>query len=171
MSDTKYICLRDDDTNFFTTVEELRVAYGQYWGKVPVTLATIPFAHGSEKKIFDVEIPYEKKFENLRQWELNASADELSEYHKVHPIGDNRGLVVELKTLTEKGMIEIAQHGVLHRYTEFGAELLGDRKGDMFFQSTAAASTRFCTAMTRVNDHCPHTIRVFFLRKSGCRKQ
>lgn len=127
MSDTKYICLRDDDTNFFTTVEELRTAYGQYWGKVPVTLATIPFAHGSERKIFDVEIPYEKKFENLRQWELNASADELSEYHKVHPIGDNRGLVVELKTLTEKGMIEIAQHGVLHRYTEFGAELLGDR--------------------------------------------
>lgn len=127
MSDTKYICLRDDDTNFFTTVEELRVAYGQYWGKVPVTLATIPFAHGSERKIFDVEIPYEKKFENLRQWELNASADELSEYHKVHPIGDNRELVAELKTLTEKGMIEIAQHGVLHRYTEFGSELLGDR--------------------------------------------
>lgn len=127
MSDTKYICLRDDDTNFFTTVEELRTAYGQYWDKVPVTLATIPFAHGSERKIFDVEIPYEKKFENLRRWEKVASADELSEYHKVHPIGDNRELVDELKTLTEKGMIEIAQHGVFHRYTEFGAELLGDR--------------------------------------------
>ena len=127
MSTPKYICLRDDDTNFFTTVEELRTAYGPLWGTTPVTLAVIPFAHGSERKIFDVEIPYEKKFHNLRQWELNASAEELSEYHKVHPVGDNKELVDEISTLAAEGKVEIAQHGVFHRYTEYGAELLGDR--------------------------------------------
>lgn len=127
MSNPKYICLRDDDTNFFTTVEELQEAYGRYWGAIPITLAVIPFVHGSERKIFDVEIPYEKKFENLRRWEQNATAEELSEYHKVHPIGDNKELVEELSTLAAKGMVEIAQHGVFHRYTEYGAELLGDR--------------------------------------------
>lgn len=127
MAATKYICLRDDDTNFFTSVEELHSAYGSYWGKYPITLAVIPFAHGSERKILDVEYPYERKFENLRQWELNASATELTEYHKVHPIGENRCLVNELSSLAAKGMVEIAQHGVYHRYTEFGAEMLGDR--------------------------------------------
>lgn len=127
MAATKYICLRDDDTNFFTSIEELCIAYGSYWGKLPITLAVIPFAHGSERKILDVEIPYDKKFENLRIWEQNASANELSEYHKIHPVGDNKELVNELSSLAAKGMVEIAQHGVFHRYTEFGAELLGDR--------------------------------------------
>ena len=127
MSATKYLCLRDDDTNFFTSVEELQAAYGPYWGIVPITLAVIPFAHGSERKILDVEIPYEKKFENLRRWEIEASANELSEYHKVHPVGENNNLVEELKRLASVGKIEIAQHGVFHRYTEFGAEMLGDR--------------------------------------------
>lgn len=127
MSNAKYICLRDDDTNFFTSVEKLRCAYGPFWGTIPITLAVIPFAHGSERKIFDVEIPYEKKFENLRRWEQNATANELSEYHKVHPVGDNKELVENLSNMAAKGMVEIAQHGVFHRYTEFGAELLGDR--------------------------------------------
>ncbi|MBO7489149.1 MAG: hypothetical protein J6T88_02610 [Bacteroidales bacterium] len=127
MSATKYICLRDDDTNFFTSVEELQTAYGPYWGTIPITLAVIPFAHGSERKILDVEIPYEKKFENLRRWEVEASEKELSEYHKVHPVGENKELIQELKYLASTGKIEIAQHGVFHRYTEFGAELLGDR--------------------------------------------
>ena len=123
----KFICLRDDDTNFFTSIDELRTAYGPYWGTIPITLAVIPFAHGSECKILDVEIPYEKKFENLRRWEIEASAIELSEYHKVHPIGENNELVQELRRLTSTSRIEIAQHGVFHRYTEFGAELLSDR--------------------------------------------
>lgn len=127
MSTTKYICLRDDDTNFFTSVEELRTAYGSFLGNIPITLAVIPFAHGSERKILDVEIPYEKKFENLRLWEQNATTEELSEYHKLHPIGDNKELVQELTAMAAEGTIEIAQHGVYHRYTEFGAELLGDR--------------------------------------------
>ncbi|MBP5326498.1 MAG: hypothetical protein J6Y98_01125 [Bacteroidales bacterium] len=127
MSSPKYICLRDDDTNFYTTVEELRLAYGPYWGVIPITLAVIPFAHGSERKIFDVEIPYEKKFENLRLWEQNATAEELSEYHKLHPVGDNKELVQELTAMATQGVIEIAQHGVYHRYTELGAELIGDR--------------------------------------------
>lgn len=127
MSSPKYICLRDDDTNFFTSIEELRTAYGPYWGVIPITLAVIPFAHGSERKIFDVEIPYEKKFENLRLWEQNATAAELSEYHKLYPVGDNKELVHELTAMAAKGVIEIAQHGVYHRYTELGAELLGDR--------------------------------------------
>ena len=119
----RYIFLRDDDTNYYTTIDELKNAYEDLWSFAPVTLATIPFVHGSERKILDFDTDPDK-FKKLRNWELNAQADELSEYHKVHPIGDNKELVCALKQLVINNKIEIAQHGVEHRYTETGAEML-----------------------------------------------
>ena len=111
----KYICLRDDDTNYYTKYEELEEAYDWIWGKLPITLATIPFVHGSEAAImkFDVE---PNKFLLLRN----------GEYNSLKPIGFNSNLVSKLKLLILQGKIEIAQHGVNHRYNERGAEMYGD---------------------------------------------
>lgn len=122
----KYICLRDDDTNFYTEISELEEAYGKFWGNIPVTLATVPFAHGSERRIMDFD-KFKDKFLQLRHWEVNADMAELSDYHKLHPIGENTELVSSLKKLIKKGMIEIAQHGVTHKYAERGPEMFGDR--------------------------------------------
>lgn len=47
----KYICLRDDDTNYYTSVEDINNAYGDILGSIPITLATIPMVHGSEQTI------------------------------------------------------------------------------------------------------------------------
>lgn len=121
----KYVCLRDDDTNFFTTLEELKNGYGEFWGKLPITLATIPFAHGSERKILDYDLD-DDKFEKLRMWQKNASVEELTEFHKVFPIGDNKALIGALKNVIKDNKVEIAQHGVFHRYNERGAELYVD---------------------------------------------
>lgn len=119
----KYVCLRDDDTNYFTTPEELKFDYGEFWGEIPITLATIPFSHGSDRKILDYNsVP--DKFHLLRDWEIDATADELSSYHKVYPIGDNINLVATLKELIGRGKIEIAQHGVFHKYNENGPEMI-----------------------------------------------
>ncbi len=116
-----YVCLRDDDTSYHTQPEELIEGYGRYWGKVPITLAVVPFSHGSQIKMLDVE--YETNRCNaLRQWEIGATAEDLTEYHKVHPIGENKDIINELKRLRKIDMVEIAQHGVSHRYNEFGAE-------------------------------------------------
>lgn len=125
----KMICLRDDDTNFHTQYQELKDGYGEFWGVLPVTLATVPFAHGSERKIIELENPPQKKFENLRAWELEASASELAEYHKVYPVGENVELVNELKKLITENKIEIAQHGIFHKYNEYGAEMYADNVG------------------------------------------
>lgn len=119
----KYICLRDDDTNYYTSAGELKDAYGMFWGELPVTLAAVPFEHGSEWKILDME-EGGGKYQKLRQWEKNASEEELTEYHKVCPIGENKELTDELKKLVHSGKAEIAQHGVHHRYNEFGAEMV-----------------------------------------------
>lgn len=126
----KLICLRDDDTNYFTSPKELENAYGEFWGVLPVTLATIPFVHGSEYQILMFEDqPGEEKYRMLRNWELNATAEELAKYHRLYPVGDNTELVKYLKPMIRNGKVEIAQHGVQHRYNEFGAELWSDNIG------------------------------------------
>lgn len=117
----KYVCLRDDDTSFYTKPSELIEGYGCYWGTIPITLAVVPFSHGSQIRMLDFEYDKDRCY-SLRQWEKNASAEELTEYHQIHPIGENVEIVDELKKQQAKGMIEIAQHGVSHRYNEFGAE-------------------------------------------------
>ena len=45
-----YFCIRDDDTSFFTSPEELEHAYGEVtqWG--PVSLAVIPFCRAGLSK-------------------------------------------------------------------------------------------------------------------------
>ncbi|CCY00564.1 uncharacterized protein BN723_00761 [Enterocloster bolteae CAG:59] len=118
----KYICLRDDDTNFFTSEKELINGYRHLWGNIPVTLATIPFVHGSEKKIMDFDLE-PNRFQRLRQWEISADVDSITSYHKLHPIGANKALISELKKQIQNGKIEIAQHGVTHRYTINGPEM------------------------------------------------
>jgi hypothetical protein len=40
------IALRDDDTCYFTSPEELERVYGDVWRQMPVCLATVPFAIG-----------------------------------------------------------------------------------------------------------------------------
>ena len=38
-----YFCIRDDDTSFFTSPEELERVYGQISQLGPVSLAVVPF--------------------------------------------------------------------------------------------------------------------------------
>lgn len=123
----KYICLRDDDTSFITKPEDLSNAYDCYWGVLPVTLATVPFSHGSQEVILTVE-NRKDKFEALYEWEINATAEQLTNYHSIHPIGENKELVEYLKPMVLSKKVEIAQHGVNHRYHQRGAEMLSDQQ-------------------------------------------
>lgn len=121
-----YVCLRDDDTSVITTPEDLKNAYDVYWGKLPVTLATVAFSHGSQNLILKVENE-PNKYKAVYDWEKSASAEELTAYHRIHPIGENQELVEYLKPLIRAGKVEIAQHGVNHRYNERGPEMLKDQ--------------------------------------------
>lgn len=119
----KYILLRDDDTNFYTNIEDLEQGYGEIWGMLPITLAVIPFVHGSESKIMDYDMCIDK-FQRLRNWELTADSVELAKYNELQPIGNNEKLVKALALQVNNGKIEIAQHGVQHKYDEKGAEMM-----------------------------------------------
>lgn len=125
----KYVCLRDDDTNYHTKPEELAYAYGDFWGKVPVTLATVPFSHGSQQKVVECEKYGKERDIKHREWVKNASAEELTEYHRTWPIGLNKDLVETLKPMIAGGFIEIALHGVRHAYNERGPEMFSNETG------------------------------------------
>ena len=44
------VALRDDDTCYFTAPETLERVYHDVWDRLPVCLATVPFAIGYERK-------------------------------------------------------------------------------------------------------------------------
>ena len=43
------VAIRDDDTCYFTAPDELAGVYGDVWDRVPICLATVPFAIGYER--------------------------------------------------------------------------------------------------------------------------
>jgi len=86
-------CIRDDDTSFFTSPEQLEQAYGEVsrWG--PVSLAVVPFHRaGTSKGVPD-------KYRG--RW-------------SVHPLHDNARLVDYLRHGIAAGRYEIMLHGYYH---------------------------------------------------------
>ena len=161
----KYIVLRDDDTNYYTSIDELKNGYGDFWGVLPITLATIPYEHESETKIMDFDTD-PNKFELLDKWECNASAKELSFYHQIHPVGINTKLVEELKKLIGAGKIEIAQHGVTHKYDVLGAEMVRGKvtkldisSGKRYLEKVFETSVNvFIPPSNTIDDYCARSV-------------
>ncbi|MBZ0169678.1 hypothetical protein MELA_01139 [Candidatus Methylomirabilis lanthanidiphila] len=98
--------IRDDDTNFFTTPEELLTVYGRIWDQCPVSLSVVPFHACTPSK----GIP--------RQY-----------WHGDHtfPVGDNKDLIVFLKQMIQAGRVCITMHGYHHKDEEDGPEFVAGR--------------------------------------------
>ena len=88
-----YFCIRDDDTSFFTSPEELEQAYAEVtqWG--PVSLAVIPFCRAG----FSKGVP--EKFRG--RW-------------STHPLHGNQPLVEYIRAGISQGRFEIMLHGYYH---------------------------------------------------------
>jgi peptidoglycan/xylan/chitin deacetylase (PgdA/CDA1 family) len=86
-------CIRDDDTSFFTTPDDLENAYGEIsrWG--PISLAIIPFCRAGTSK----GVP--ERFR--RRW-------------SVHPLHENQPLVDYLRQRISDGRFEAMIHGYHH---------------------------------------------------------
>jgi peptidoglycan/xylan/chitin deacetylase (PgdA/CDA1 family) len=86
-------CVRDDDTSFFTSPDELESAYGAISRYGPISLAVVPFHRAGTSK----GVP--EKFRG--RW-------------SVHPLSDNRGLVDYLRRGAAEGRYEVMLHGYYH---------------------------------------------------------
>lgn len=88
--------IRDDDTSFFTSPDDLISAYENIWIYGPVNLAVIPFT---------------VKTYNFGQKDI-YSQDLSREYF----IGDNKNLVIFLKRLIKEKKVNLMLHGYNHAY-------------------------------------------------------
>jgi len=88
------VALRDDDTSYFTLPARLHDVYRDVWDRIPVCLATVPFAIGYRQ----AGIPEE-------HWHSGRS----------FPLEANTALVDELKRLRAAGRVTIALHGYTHQ--------------------------------------------------------
>jgi hypothetical protein len=87
------VALRDDDTSFFTSPEQLDAVYRDVWDRLPVTLAVVPKAAGFRDKA----IPE-------KYWQAE----------RAFPLEENAPLVAYLKSQLAAGHVTIAQHGYTH---------------------------------------------------------
>jgi predicted deacetylase len=88
------IAIRDDDTCYFTAPETLARVYHDVWDRVPVCLATVPYAIGYER----AGIPRE-------HWHSGEA----------FPLERNGALVAALKELVAARRATIALHGYTHQ--------------------------------------------------------
>ena len=88
-----YFCIRDDDTSFFTSPEDLERVYGEVsqWG--PISLAVVPFHRAGTSK---------------------AVPDKFRGRWSVHPLHENQPLVDYLRMGISTGRFEIMLHGYYH---------------------------------------------------------
>jgi predicted deacetylase len=95
------VAIRDDDTCYFTPPDALERVYHDIWDRVPVCLATVPFA-----------VAYERAGIPREHWHSDA----------VFPLERNAALTTALKTLIARGRATIALHGYTHQDFPGGSE-------------------------------------------------
>ena len=95
------VALRDDDACYFTAPETLERVYHDVWDRIPVCLATVPFAIG-----------YERKGIPEMHWRSGES----------FALERNPGVVVLLRDAIAKGHATIALHGYTHQDYPTGYE-------------------------------------------------
>ncbi len=86
-------CVRDDDTSYFTSPEELEKVYSRWTRLGPVSLSVVPFVRAGNSR--GVPPPHRGKW-------------------TVHPLQENRALVEYLRAGAGEGRYEIMLHGYHH---------------------------------------------------------
>ena len=100
-----FFAIRDDDTSFFTSPDELDAVYAPYWGKIPVSLATVPFSVPEHRgRSFNNRYPPDEEM----------------------PLGENKLLVEWLREKIQLGHVEIMLHGYNHRYKQLNGRWVGE---------------------------------------------
>ena len=100
-----FFAVRDDDTSFFTDPDELESVYSPYFGKIPISLAVVPFS---------VPVHRGRSFNPAYPDDIEV------------PLGDNTKLVDWLKKKIKAGEVEIMLHGYSHRYRKVNDRWVGE---------------------------------------------
>ncbi len=123
-----YFCIRDDDTSFFTSPDELEGAYGEITKHGPVSLAIIPFCRAGTSRALPAA--------HREGW-------------SVHPLDDNKALVQYLRQGIAAGRYEAMLHGYHHDEPDGNREFMSGsdlarkvREGKRYLEDVLQTSIR-----------------------------
>jgi len=127
-----HFCIRDDDTSFFTSPDQLEKAYGEVSQLGPISLAIVPFHRAGTSK----GVPEEFR----GRW-------------SVHPLHENAALVSYLREGIQAGRFEAMLHGYYHDETDGREEFAVDhdlerrvREGRRYLEELLATTIRVFVA-------------------------
>lgn len=100
-----FFAIRDDDTSAFTKPEDLENVYAAYWGRVPISLAVVPYS-----------VPTHR----------GRSISELHVSNQPHPLEENDELVRWLRFRLASNHIEVMLHGYSHEYRQIKDRWIGE---------------------------------------------
>ena len=87
------LAIRDDDTCYFTAPEDLERVYGDVWDRVPICLATVPFAVGYERAGIPKELWRSREaFALERNCDLVTALNELAAARRGQDVEVVRGI-------------------------------------------------------------------------------
>lgn len=107
--------IRDDDTNYFTSPEELIRCYAAIWDLCPISLSVIPFVNYRFDKAINCYL------------ESGQLSEELLKIERVYTIGGNQSLTSFLKTKAQEHRISVNLHGIHHRNSRDSKEFYTDQ--------------------------------------------
>ncbi len=100
--------LRDDDTNFFTTAEQLQESYSFLWDIVPPSLFIITKVKGNWPK-WVAHIYRHKQDSNWQEWENDNT---------IYPLHENETLIRFLRSKIKERKIDACFHAKHHRNSD-----------------------------------------------------
>lgn len=114
--------IRDDDTNYFTKPNELKAAYKSIWGRVPISLAVIPYISGISFAVRDNEdkLPSkEDKLHYMAEIEKKGvvpvrSLGRSFARDEIFPFGENKPLLNFLQEQIGRANVSLLLHGYNH---------------------------------------------------------
>ena len=112
------LAIRDDDTNFFTSPEELEACYADIWNELPPTLCLISKVKGNWKHWVH-QIYKDKQATDWAAWTADNTP---------YPIEDNTALISFLKEKIKDGKLDVGFHAMYHRNGD--AELPQNRENN-----------------------------------------
>ena len=97
--------IRDDDTSFFTSPDELEAVYSGFFGRVPIALAIVPYS-----------VP-QHRFKTF---------DPTRDSHEQLALGSNKELVTWLRKKIKLGHVDVMLHGYNHQYKFINGKWFGE---------------------------------------------
>lgn len=151
------VAIRDDDTSYLTSPDDLDVAFGDVWDIAPVSLAIVPFVGESYMTITGEAARLGKPMTKREVLQLvrDLESQSIIPLHResgrgaegLHPLHENAALVDKLDALLRSGRISAMLHGYSHAFYPGGYEFevgpdLRDktRAGREYLQATLRTS-------------------------------